>query len=177
MSAWVCGWRNSISLVDRWSIGTTSGSTRLVASMVTSPHTISLPSTWSVCGENFSLAAPIAAMWDDDGKMWASVGWRDDRKHNSCTRLLKPHQRRRGPLGGELFTGFVVQFFHSFGRWLFLCCWFWHLMDGCPWDSFDTYSRVKFYWPRNFHVGGILHVYRNKFRVLLMLYDVSLVQT
>jgi hypothetical protein len=64
----------------------------------------------------------------------------------------------RGLFVGELSPGFVIRFFHSFGQWpvsmlLILTPdgwmplgFFWHLL---------IFSRVKFSWPRNFHVRGV----------------------
>lgn len=174
MSAWACGSRSSITLADQWSIGMMSGFTRRVATMVISLHTISPPSTWSVYGENCSLAAPIVATWDDDGEkflaLWVGETKRSAREHIAHrTEIITTDAEEKW---GELSSGLAIQFIHSFDRWpvsklLILT------PDGCPSATFDTcwylYSR-QISWPRNFQIGRHI-VYRNIFRVTI--YDLQ----
>lgn len=138
-----------------------SGSTSLVATMVTSRRTISRRNTWFACGGNCNPEMPNAATWDDNGErftanlLWAEI-WLSTRKHIS---LMGDSWWSPATWLGVLVEEVVLDlhwFVHSFGWWLVSAA------DSDTWSMFIRFvytcgyiAASIFSWPRSFVVGGL----------------------
>ena len=74
--------------------------------------------------------------WRKCGHCW-SERW-SARKHNSCTKRLEAIRDAEDGLEECSLLGLSYDSFILLVGGLLTCCWFWHLMDGCPRDTFDT---------------------------------------